>query len=655
MGFFNGIDYTLMGVYVFVLVGLGLYLQKRASASLEDYILGGRTIPWWAIGISGMASWLDLTGTAVIVSFLYMLGPRGLFIEFRGGAVLILPFMMLWMGKWHRRSGCLTGGEYNIFRFGDTFGGRFAQLMAVIGAVVGTVGMLAYMIIGVGSFLAMFLPFSPMMCSLILVGVATLYTMVSGFYGVIFTDIFQSGIIVAAVIYMTILAFGAFPDMETLQSTAFAVTGNPNWCDALPSWEVKMPAGYEVYRHIIFFACFYLLRNVIGGLGSGADPKYFGARSDQECGKLSILWTFLMTFRWPLMMGIAVLGVQLVGDLLPDQNSVLLASQKIREFFPDVPKQGWGALISGLINNPQLYPAELISSLQEILGADAFQQKLQLIGFEGGVNPEKILPAVLLMKIGQGFRGLMIIALIAASMSTFDTTVNMSAGLITNDLYKKYIRPKAKDGELIYVTWGVIILLVGLGFWFAYNVKSINDIWGWIIMCLTSGGLAAGVLRYYWWRFNGMGFAAGSVVGMIMAVVMRIFWPGMNEVAMFILTLIIPALGCIAGTYLSPPVADDVLKEFYVKTRPFGLWGHLKSALPEPQRLAVTREHARDVSALPFALTWQVCMFIAPMMFVVHNMKAFWISLACSAVGLFGVWFLWMRHGFGTESNAEFT
>ena len=99
-----------MVLYFSFLVSLGLYLKKKASASMEDYFLGGRQLPWWALGVSGMASFLDLTGTMVIVSFLYMMGPRGLFVEFRGGAVLVLAVMMLWAGKWHRTHRKRSGG-----------------------------------------------------------------------------------------------------------------------------------------------------------------------------------------------------------------------------------------------------------------------------------------------------------------------------------------------------------------------------------------------------------------------------------------------------------------------------------------------------------------------------------------------------------------
>ena len=253
MQYLNSLDYTVMIVYFCCLVGLGLYLKKMASASVEDYFIGGRKLPWWALGISGMASFLDITGTMIIVSFLYMLGPRGLFIEFRGGAVLVLVFMLLWAGKWHRRSQCITGAEWMIYRFGDGLGGRTAELINVIFSIIWIIGALAYMIIGSGIFLSTYMPFSPLVCSIIIIGVATVYTMVSGFYGVVFTDIFQSVIILIAVITISIMGFQKVVDCDSLAVVASSVTGNSDWISSVPQWDTHMPKGYEDFRFLMLF------------------------------------------------------------------------------------------------------------------------------------------------------------------------------------------------------------------------------------------------------------------------------------------------------------------------------------------------------------------------------------------------------------------
>src|SRR5258708_11261091 len=92
-------------------------MWAKARTSLTQYFLGGRKQPWYLLGIAGMAGWFDLTGTMIITSFLYILGPRGLFIEFRGGAVLVLAFMIAYTGKWHRRSGCMTAARWMTLPF----------------------------------------------------------------------------------------------------------------------------------------------------------------------------------------------------------------------------------------------------------------------------------------------------------------------------------------------------------------------------------------------------------------------------------------------------------------------------------------------------------------------------------------------------------
>ena len=644
MKYFGLLDYIFMGIYVMVLVGLGFYLKRLASRSLDNYIVGGRNIPWWAMGISGMANFLDLTGTAVIVSFLFLLGPQGLFIEFRGGAVLVLPFMMLWAGKWHRRSGCLTGAEWNIFRFGDGWGGRFAQQMSVFATVVTTIGMLAYLIIGAGSFLSMFLPFTPMQCAIVLLVLASLYNMVSGFYGVVFTDMFQVSIIMAAVIYITVKAFMTVGSSAEVSTIAMQVTQNPDWISGMPKWQAHMPKGYEVYKHLILFMSFYLVRTIFCGIGGGADPRYFGARNDRECGLLSLLWISLMAFRWPLMIGISVLGLYLVHGLFPDAAALSAAGDLIHTQYPDVAKPEWGALIAGLCNAPEHYSPELIEGLKTALGSDQWLEKMQMLSYEGTVNPEKILPAVLLLGVAKGMRGILVIALIAAALSTFGSIVNLATGMMVNDFYKKWIRPKASTRELIFASWTSVALLVVCGFLFSVTLKNINDVWGWLMMGLGAAFLVPGFLRLYWWRFNGGGCAIGAMVGLIAALVQRALAPDWNEIYQFIFTLGVGLIGSIVGTLLTKPTDPEILKSFYMKTRPFGVWGHLKSVLPEAERKMMTKEHACDLASAPFALLWQTCLFLVPMMFVIHNWQGLAWTLGLCTLSWIGLWFFWFRN-----------
>ncbi len=656
MKYLNALDYSIIVIYFVFLIGLGWYLKKKASASIEDYFIGGRSLPWWALGISGMASWLDITGTLLIVSFLYMLGPRGLYIEFRGGAGLVLAVCLLWTGKWHRRSGCITGAEWMAYRFGNGFSGQFARFVSVISAIVGTIGMLAYMVKGVGLFLSMFLPFTPFQCALVMVTIATIYTVASGFYGVVFTDIFQSGIILIAVIAISAMAIAKLAGVEDFGAIATAVTGSENWTSSKLPWRTEFPEGYKCFNHLAMFSFFYLLRNVIGGMGGGAEPKYFAAKSDRECGLLSFLWGSLMMFRWPLMISFAVLGIFLVQTLFPDQQVLVDSAELIKVNVGAVEESMWPELLSKITNSPEQYP-EISKGLQNLLG-EKWQASLPLLGYNGIVNPERILPAVILHNIHVGFRGLILIALIAASMSTFDSTVNATTGFFTKDIYSR-LRPDATTKELIYASWAFGVALVVLGFVLGYRIPSVNAIWGWVIMGFGGGLLAPSVLRLYWWRFNGGGFAIGTTVGLMAAILNKQIWTvltfvfplgELNDWKLFCMMFAIGLIASVIGTYLTKPTDKEILEHFYKTTRPFGIWGKLNKTLSPQLREATKKEHFNDIIALPFTLGWQISLLLLPMQLIIKSYTAFFVTLIIFIVSLAGMYIFWYRKLDGLDS-----
>src|SRR6266542_222410 len=141
-------DIAIIAVYFVITLVVGLVMSRKASRGLNDYFLGGRTIPWWLLGIAGMGNWFDLTGTMIITSFLYLLGPRGLFIEFRGGACLVLAFMIAYTGKWHRRSGCMPRAEWMSYRFGSGGAATWMRVLTAVRWVIFSVGILAYLVRG---------------------------------------------------------------------------------------------------------------------------------------------------------------------------------------------------------------------------------------------------------------------------------------------------------------------------------------------------------------------------------------------------------------------------------------------------------------------------------------------------------------------------
>jgi len=343
------------------------------------------------------------------------------------------------------------------------------------------------------------------------------------------------------------------------------------------------------------------------------------------------------------MLGFAILGLYLVKDLFPNQSVLSDAAVLIKSNISNVSKADWPTVLSGIIHHPERYPQELVLPLKQLLGAD-WVPKLQLVSFEGTVNPERILPSVLLTTIPVGLRGMFLVALLAAAMSTFDITVNTASGYFTRDIYQRYIRPVASNRELIGVTWLFVIFIVAVGLAFTYSVESINDIWGWITMGLGAGMIVPAALKLYWWRFNGSGFALGMVSGMAGAIIQRFYWPGLDERFQFIIMMLMGLIGSIIGTYFSGPADEKVLANFYNKTRPFGLWGRLFKTLPQEDQKNLKKEHRNDIMALPFAFGWQITLFLLPMQLMVHSFKAFAVTLVIFLASLTGLYFFWYRN-----------
>jgi len=652
----SSIDYFIIGGYMLASIVMGLLMSRQAGASLDHYFLGGRRVPWYLLGVMGMATWFDLTGTMLITSFLYMLGPRGLFIEFRGGAVLILAFMLVYTGKWHRRSGCMTGPEWGIYRFGNN---KVAQAMRLLGAVmsvVTTIMMLSYLVRGASLFLGMFFPWPPFYTTLALVMISTLYTVSSGFYGVVLTDLVQGLIVMATCVIISLMAWHQVPDAAHLAATARAVTANPDWTNSLPAWHTPMPPGYEAYSPVILMAAFYLLRHSIGGMGTGGEARYFGARSDRDCGLQTFQQGIMTMFRWPLMMGFAVLGIYFVAQTYPDLSTVRSAADAIHAQYPAIVASNWHDLTSDIVNHPDRHPAALVQTLQQLFG-DQWQFKLPLVGVHGTINPEQILPAVLLNVVPTGLRGLIVVAMFAAMMSCKNGFVNASSSYVVKDIYQAFLRPHASNRELIVTSYASTLAIVAIGFYFGVAASSINNLWGWLIMSLMAGQLAPGLLRLYWWRCNAWGCVGGTVLGCVGAVAQRLLLPDLNEIYQFLLTAGLSFAGCIGASLVTAPTPLPVLQNFYRTTRPFGLWAPLRGEITGAAREAMDRENRSDILAVPFTLLWQVTMFLLPMQLVTKTYTAFWSTLPLFLIGATGMYFFWwrpmMHREAGTAHGAE--
>ncbi|MDJ0548355.1 MAG: sodium:solute symporter, partial [Microcystis sp. M49637_WE12] len=283
------IDYVIVLLYLAATLIIGIIAEKKASQGLESYFLGNRNLPWWMLGVSGMAANTDLAGTMVISALIYAVGPKGLFIEIRGGVVLIMAFLMAFMGKWNRRAQVMTMAEWMQFRFGTGKQGNFARIISAVATLLFSIGAMSYFSVAGGKFLGQFLGMDDRLASVILILLTLIYTVASGFYGGVITDLFQGFLIFVAVIYVSTVAFFTvnLPDSFTvaIPGAAEPKTWNlSDWASIFPSMTLDLPGDYAIFNLFGGVIFFYLVKTIIEGCsGSGGYmlQRYLAAKSDR--------------------------------------------------------------------------------------------------------------------------------------------------------------------------------------------------------------------------------------------------------------------------------------------------------------------------------------------------------------------------------------
>ena len=587
------IDIIIVIFYLFAIVLVGLLAQKKASEGIDSFFLGNRKLPWWVLGASGMASNTDIAGTMINTAFIYALGTKGFFIEIRGGVTLIMAFLMVFMGKWNRRSQVMTQAEWMHFRFGKGLEGDLARIIAAIASIIMTIAMVTYFIIGAGKFVGEFLSLEPIYASLLMVVLAMIYTVASGLYGVVWTDVFQGIFIFFVIMYISIMAMTTvdlpeefFVSVPMIDGTFSQLkTSLSEWTRISPPAEMNMPEGstFEIYNLFGIAIMFYLFKVTLEG-ASGAGgymlQRYFAAKSDREAGILSLFWTSLLAFRWPLIVSFAMLGIY--HGMNPEYGDI--------------------------------------------------------------ADPELVLPTVIKYYIPTGIKGLLIAGLMAAAMSTFDSTVNAGAAYWVKDIYQTYLKPNSTEKELMFQSRLSSLVIVAVALLFSLTISNINEIWGWITMGIGAGMFIPQVIRWYWWRFNGYGFAIGTVFGMVSAIMTKIFASNIAEYNSFLIASGCSLIGCLLGTFFTKPTEKTVLVNFYKITRPFGFWNQVRSNLDFSIVAKINQENRRDIIAIFFAVPWQVTLFLTGMMIVLKQWTNFISLFGILLILSFGLYWFWFRH-----------
>ncbi len=576
------IDWIIVGGYLVFTILLGIYLSRKASGSMVDFFVSGRSLPWWLAGTSMAATTFSIDTPLYIAG---VVGDRGIAGNWEwwsfgvAHVIMIYVFARLW-----RRSEIVTDAELTELRYGGQMAATLRATKAFLFAVpINCIGISYTMLAMVKTIDALELWQSigvtpgdnVKLWSVIGVSVFVLiYAGFSGLWGVVITDFFQFFLGIFGAILVAVVAVNEIGGMPSLIQQAQAATQQDVL--AFVPITIRGPGGFLQWSEAAgitfstFFAYTFVQWWAFRRSDGGGEFVQRLAASKDESEAVKSAWFFnilnyvIRTWPW-IVMALAAIVI-----------------------YPELADRELG------------YP------------------KLML----------DFLPPVLL--------GIVVASLLAAFMSTVSTLINWGASYLTNDLYARFIRPQATQAELVLAGRLASVLVTVLGAIAAFFSSSVGEIFRLVIAIGTGPGLVL-ILRWYWWRINAAtelaSMLGGFFVGLFTTVIpiLKIEDFGLR----LLVTAGITAVIWVGTMFFTAPETDETLNRFYTKVRPGGPgWKRqrIQTGLPPLQNLG------KDLLRVCAALLFLFGAMFAVGGFLLFKVLTGWLSLVIAVLG-----WIWLR------------
>jgi len=596
----SAIDITIILLYLLSTIFIGLWYRKKAKQNKDSYMLGGRSLPWYKLGLSDASDMFDISGTMWMVSLCFVYGMKSIWIPWLW-PVFNQVFLMMYLSRWLRRSNASTGAEWLASRFGKSGPGvNGSQVVVIAFALLSCLAFMAYGFIGLGKFIEIFVPWDmikgyipfnvapqyvPHVYGIIFTLFAMFYSILGGMHSIVMADVIKYAIMTVACIWIGFIAAGQLNSHHLnvpggWYSPFFGKHLDLDWSSIIKEVNVKIQKdGYSL------FGLFFMMMTFKGFFAAVAGPapnydmqKILSTRSPEEASKMSgFVNIILLPIRYTLIISLTALGL-------------------------------------------------------------IYYHQMNLKDGTGAIDFERILPAVINNFLPVGLVGLLLAGLLGAFMSTFSGTMNAAQAYIVNDIYIKYVNPNASTKKTITMNYVVGVIVVAVGVFFGFFIKDINTILQIIVSALYGGYIASNVLKWHWWRFNATGFFWGMLAGILVAL---LFWtftkfdiiPDGELLYWFPVLFGVSLAGSIIGSYMAPPTEEAVLKFFYKNVRPWGFWEPVKQmVLKDDPGFQHNKNFKLNMFNVVVGTIAQCCLTILPMYLVLMQKTPLMITIAILAV-----------------------
>jgi Na+/proline symporter len=281
-------DWILIALYFAVSAAIGLAYTKRAGRSLADYFVTGRSLPWWLAGTSMVATTFAADTPLAVAGLVARYGVAGNWLWWSmafSGILTVFFFARLW-----RRAGVLTDVEFAELRYGGRPAAVLRGFRALYLALPVNLIIMGWVTRAMATILEITLDVDPWRAAIALFAITALYSVFSGLWGVIVTDVFQFVVAMTGSILLAVLAVDWIGGMDSLVAQASARYGSEAAAFGVlpPTDQAWLPLStLLVFLAVQWWAAWYPGAEPGGG---GYIAQRILSAKDERHGLLATLW-----------------------------------------------------------------------------------------------------------------------------------------------------------------------------------------------------------------------------------------------------------------------------------------------------------------------------------------------------------------------------
>ena len=510
------LDWIVVCLYIAVTLVTGLYFARRASRQTDEFFLGGRSMPWWLLGTSMVATTFSTDTPNLVTDLVRTGGVSENWIWWAmgiSGMCTVFFYAQLW-----RRSNILTDVGFYELRYSGRPAAFLRGFRALYLGIFFNVMIMATVTLAAIKIGGVLLGVSKYEVILIAGTVTALYSATSGFWGVVVTDLLlfivaMTGSLAAAYYAVQQPAVGGLNGLFTNPALEGKLALLPDFTDLHSA-----AAIFIIPIAVQWWSTWYPGAEPGGG---GYIAQRMLAAKDESHALKATLWFNLAHYAlrpWPwIIVALASLIVY------PTLDSIQAA-------FPTVDPS--------IVRHDLAYPAMLV-----------------------------FLPS--------GLLGLVVASLAAAYMSTISTHLNWGASYIIDDWYRRFISPDREDRHYLRLarlaTIGLIILAGIVSLWLENALQAFQ-----ILLQIGAGTGLVFLLRWFWWRINAWSEISAMIISFLIAVYFQFVHANilglepLEPSFQLVLGVLLTSIGWVTVTLLTPPASPETLKSFHQLIRPMG-------------------------------------------------------------------------------------